>query len=944
MGLTMRRWVDQFLGSDPGLNRFRMALQAVVSIAAILGAENLFVRWTHALQIQVPAGVPLPPAKAAALALANHEFLVIAIMLGAMIGMMSSFGVADPTAKGQLISMLLLPWPMLAAMALGIVIGPYRIPALISFPVILAIGTYFRRFGPRGFIMGMLLFMGDFMGFFMHAALTIGDMGWIAAEIGVGVVVAMIIRFVFFYPRQAKALQRTQRSYSARARKVGALALELFDDPAHTERDTSRLQRQLTRLNEAALMIDAQLGDPGAVADGSSGQLMHQRLFDAELALTNMARFARAATKLDLPGSCRAEIRAALRGVVAGDAASARSHAETLAGLVRTDGVVGTGDDRADRATVVILRRLASSVISLCDSLTSWMDLGQTSEGSGTFEPAVALGPGGWLPGSAMVSMSASDERADRFAMPPYIRAAIQIGVAVGAAVALGDVVSGHRFYWAVIAAFITFMGANTSGEQVRKAVFRVAGTAVGIVIGSLLVHAVGHHTGWSIVVILVALFFGFYLFRVNYAFMVVGITVMVSQLYVQLDEFSNSMLLLRLGETSLGAAIGALVVLFVFPLKTRHVLRVAFSDYLQAVRQITEHANRRLLGADGAAEASLRADARAVDAAFQAVIATAQPLRRSYFGDLDEKTSGAVRMAAASRHYCRNLVADIEAAGALDTGTRLDLKRSAETLGGSLEAMEKALTGPREGTYVRSSALFEQAERRLESSDGPVGPGQLAIRDLKLVDGSMAELAKMIGLDITNYDTDMAQTQSEGGVPVRGRVVNSAGARVARAALTLIDSGGRQAAVGVSDYDGDYQLYAPAGDATYSLIVAAESHVPSATTIVVRHAAGTGVHADVRLAENGSLAGQVRSAAGGPVRGATITLVDDRGVVAGARNAGPDGSYAFGGLNDGAYTLAVSADGYRSEARPLVISGKEPSREDIQLVSVGGGVRGRSA
>lgn len=847
LGPTLRRWVDQFLGSDPGLNRLLMALRAVISIAAILAAESLFVHLTHALQIQPPPGVPLPPAAAAKLALANHEFLVIAMMLGAMIGMMSSFGVADPTAGGQLVSMLILPWPMVAAMALGIVLGPYRVPALISFPVILAIGTYFRRFGPRGFMLGMLLFMGDFMGFFMHAALKIGDMGWIIAEIGVAVVVAMIIRFVFFYPRQSKALQRTQRSYTARARKVGELALELFENPAHDERDARRLNRQLTRLNEAALMIDAQLGDAGAVADGSSGELMHQRLFDAELALTNMARFARAATKLDIPDACRAEIRAALRGIVEGDATAARAHAGTLAGLVRTDGVIGHGDDRADRTTVVILRRLASSVTSLCDSLAAWVSLGRTSEGSDTFQPAVMLMGGGFLPGSAMVSMSASDERADRFAMPPYIRAAIQIGIAVGAAVALGDLVSGHRFYWAVIAAFITFMGANTSGEQIRKAVYRVVGTAIGIVIGSLMVHVVGHHTYWSLAVILIALFFGFYLFRVNYAFMVIGITVMVSQLYVQLDEFSDSMLLLRLGETSLGAAVAALVVLFVLPLKTRHVLRVAFTDQLQAIRQMTEHATRRLLGADGG-DTTLRADARAVDAAFQAVIATAQPLRRSYFGDLDEKTSGAVRMAAASRHYCRNLVADLEAAGALDTGTRLDIKRAAATLGESLETIEKALTGPREGTYVRSSALFEQAERRLEARDGPVSPAQLAIRDLKLVDGAMAELAKMLGLDIANYDTDAAQTQSAGGVPVRGRILGPAGAGVGRAALTLIDGQGRQVAVGVSDYDGDYQLYAPPGDATYSLIVSGQAHLPSATTVVIRHAAGTSVHRDIRL------------------------------------------------------------------------------------------------
>jgi len=62
---------------------------------------------------------------------------------------------------------------------------------------------------------------------------------------------------------------------------VAALALELLDAPGHPERDALHLHRQLARLNEAALMIDARLGDSGAVADGAAVQLLHQRLFDA---------------------------------------------------------------------------------------------------------------------------------------------------------------------------------------------------------------------------------------------------------------------------------------------------------------------------------------------------------------------------------------------------------------------------------------------------------------------------------------------------------------------------------------------------------------------------------------------------------------------------------------------------------------------------------------
>ena len=105
-----------------------------------------------------------------------------------------------------------------------------------------------------------------------------------------------------------------------------------------------------------------------------------------------------------------------------------------------------------------------------------------------SFQSAVVL-LGGWLPGSAQVSGAASLEGGRRWGQRAHMalptRNAIQIGIAAGAAIVLGDLISPQRFYWAVLAAFITFMGAHNSGEQIRKALFRVGGTVVGIFLGS---------------------------------------------------------------------------------------------------------------------------------------------------------------------------------------------------------------------------------------------------------------------------------------------------------------------------------------------------------------------------------------------------------------------------------------------------------------------------
>jgi uncharacterized membrane protein YgaE (UPF0421/DUF939 family) len=743
--------LDRFLGSDPGLNRFRSALQSVLTIAIVLEAEWLFVHFTHALQNPASTAA-LTTRAAAAIAIANHEFLVIAMLLGAIIGMISTFSVMDQTARGQLVTMVFLPVPMIPLLALGLAVTD-RTLSLVVLVLVLALGTYCRRFGPRGLAAGLLMFMGYFLGFFLHGAVGVGDVGWLAAEIGVGLVVATLVRFLLFYPRPARALARTQRSYAARARKIVVLALALFDDPAHTPREVRRLHRQLARLNEAALMIDAQLGDPNAVADGSSGQLLHQRLFDAELALTNIARFTQAMARLDLSESQRAEVRLTLESVVKRNRDGVYAHATNLLGLLRRD-----SDD--DRLPVVIVHRFAGSVIAMADAMSEWLALGQTDGEKGTFQPAVALF-GGWLPGSAQVSAAASIESgrgwSERIRIAPYTRTAIQMGVAAGGAIALGVVVSSYRFYWALIAAFITFMGANNSGEQVRKALFRVAGTVVGIVVGSLLVKAVGHHTYWSVAVILLALFFGFYLMRVNYAFMVVGITVMVSQLYLQLGEYSNSLLVLRLEETALGAGVAIIVVLFVLPLRTRRVLRVALRDYVHAVADLIDDATSRLLHDSPSAVQNLRTDARSVDASYQALIATAQPLRRGRFGQVDDVIDRALRVAGASRYYSRNLIVDVSSVDSLDDESQGDLERGVQTFHESLKILGDAFTGSRNVTYTRSASLFDSVERRLAKGTTVLSDGELAVRDLKLLDGTMVQMADVLGLDVTDFDTALA-------------------------------------------------------------------------------------------------------------------------------------------------------------------------------------------
>ncbi|HEY1703233.1 MAG TPA: FUSC family protein [Trebonia sp.] len=781
------RWLDWIDGTDPGRMRLRLATQIVVSIGVVILAEWIFVRVTGAIQVPIPPKTPA--ALASELWLVNHALMVIAMMLGAILAMISGFGVSMyANARSQLITMLILPLPLLATLAMGLSLH-VRMLSLASMPVVLAIGTYCRRFGPIGFNGGVLAFMGAFLGFFIQDYVPMHDFGWLAAEIGLGTAVTIAVHLIVFYPRPAAAVRRTQRSYAARARDVAADTAELYQfilrSPGHPgpQRAEQKLHRQLLRLNEAALLIDARLDTPSALPAGWSAAALHQLLFNAEVGLSNTARFALAIARRPLPAEAIALVGRSLEGVRDADFDAVMDSAAAMRELLESRRPGLSWQTATDR---VLLHRFATCVTEFSVALRAFRRypdcpadpvLADTTP-SGEFEPQVSTF-GGWLPGASGVAQTASQERGgpgliERIRLAPYARIAIQMLIATSGAIALGDQLSGRRYYWALLAAFITFMGAHTAGEQLRKSTFRIVGTLAGVLAGALLAHLVGDRVGWQIVVVLVALFLGLYLFRVNYTFMVIGITVMVSQLYVEMDEFSNSLLLLRLEETALGAAVAMLTVLLIMPLRVGRVARVAAREQIAALADLADRCLDRLAdpGSRSGSDLELRAAARRSDMAYQALMATVRPMRTPLFGRLASRVAGFTATTIAARHYAASLLLDASTRYAdLTPRAAAELAQARAQLAASAAAVTAALAPAagqepagqepgrrsagkaRPGTYIRSASLFAHIADGLPGDEFTSRP-QLALRDLQLLDGAFASAARWAGVPVADLDT----------------------------------------------------------------------------------------------------------------------------------------------------------------------------------------------
>ncbi|MER5179280.1 MFS transporter [Streptomyces sp. NPDC002896] len=172
------------------------------------------------------------------------------------------------------------------------------------------------------------------------------------------------------------------------------------------------------------------------------------------------------------------------------------------------------------------------------------------------------------------------------------------------------------------------------------------------------------------------------------------------------------------------------------------------------------------------------------------------------------------------------------------------------------------------------------------------------------------------------------ARSAYAAGVPVCGLVQHSDGTAVPRAALTLIDVGGRQIGRGATGDDGRYALSTP-GSGSYVLIAAAGGHQPQAVSVTVGERP---VELDVVLGGAGRLAGSVLTADGAPVRDAVVTLTNVHGEVVATTRSGREGSYVITELVAGEYTLAASAPAFRPVALPVTVQASRETRQDVEL------------
>ncbi|MEU4106766.1 FUSC family protein, partial [Streptomyces tanashiensis] len=154
------------MAPDPGLVRLRIALRAVLGVALAVALAELF-------------GLSL-----------------VASITAGLAALLALFTVGDPTVRRQAVTTALLPTVGFPVLALAALLHGAPLVRDAAWLLVIFVGVYARRWGPRGHALGIFAFMQFFVTQFLHALPA--QLPELYAATGIALGAAATVRFVLW--------------------------------------------------------------------------------------------------------------------------------------------------------------------------------------------------------------------------------------------------------------------------------------------------------------------------------------------------------------------------------------------------------------------------------------------------------------------------------------------------------------------------------------------------------------------------------------------------------------------------------------------------------------------------------------------------------------------------------------------------------------------------
>lgn len=644
----------RFVAADPDLARFRAASRATVSLVLGLAVAALLVRLT---------GGPG----------------VVAVFAG-VLAMVSAAAVQDATAGARAITVVCLPLVAGLALVLAALSDPYPLLADAAFVVVMGGAAYARRYGPRGAALGTVAFMSFFFALFL--AVKPAQLPLLLAGAVLSAGAMSVVRFLVLPDRPASDLRRMLRAFIGRVGAVcedAARTLRAPDD----DKVARRMRVEVAQLDQVALRIEQQLEHPRLAALVVDAEGLRGRLFAAEQAAEHVS----AAVQADL-GRLDPDARERLAGTAVRTARHLRAAVSRPGPFDPAPVAAGVGaqvlSPRGPGAETHVdgaLRHLAQQL----DAVGRYRVDGSRGRAPDRRTQPVLTGvgllPEDLVAGDEHPSRSAPttpeaaepadapDERPGPDEAALARRAALQVSLAGALAIVGGQALSTQRWYWAVITAFVVFTNAPTRVVTTRRALLRVLGTVLGVVAGLLVGAVLAGQPVVELAAVVVLVFVAFYCFQLSYAVTIFCFTVMLALLYSLLGVLTTALLVLRLEETLLGAAVAVGVSLLVVPQRASTAIVDTVDDLLGRVDDVLVAVTQEQ------SPARLRETARSVDEAFQSVRAVIRPAVIGVPGRLPRRRRRQLLAVAGTRYWARVLASAV----AVHADSPLDHERVAQ-------------------------------------------------------------------------------------------------------------------------------------------------------------------------------------------------------------------------------------------------------------------------
>jgi uncharacterized membrane protein YccC len=501
--------------------------------------------------------------------------------LGIVLAIEGGVAVRDKGGGRQLVTRLLGCAASLVVVVIAAGLEGHRLISDAAFLLIIFLAASARVFGPRGHAIGMFAFMSYFLGAYFQPPLA--ELPLVAIGPIVSSLIAHAVRSVVLPDDWRRDLLRSLESVQGRINQILFKIAALAADGHVSDADRQELNQLEERLKDVVLMAESFIPrPPSGVFDAGTepaGELAI-RLFDAHLA-------AEGAIMLCSQSLPPFEL---VHRIIEGH-------------KVRPPAEDDEGPSAEARRALIRLGNARAELVETIDegNRTGFADIAAVSE--------------------APVQASLPDFSLSN----PLMRSALQITVAAAIAMTLGLGLSRERWFWAVLASFLVFTNTNSRGDTAMKALQRSVGTLFGIGIGLLLATLLSGHLAPALAITSLSIFLAFYFLQTSYATMTFFVSIALCLVYGMIGSLTLDLLLLRVEETALGAAVGTLVAFVVFPARTRGALDLVLDKWFAALDALLKAT------AAGEPRHSLIGLSQTLDAAYKDLATTARPLGSSW-------------------------------------------------------------------------------------------------------------------------------------------------------------------------------------------------------------------------------------------------------------------------------------------------------------------------